>query len=228
MKACEVPDAGKACLEGEVRKFLDDIGTEHVRTYFDTASGFSGSHFDTLGGGGDAVAHRDTFTAEDLVAVTLLEMTVPGDAALAVLQRQASEFNALLSNIPADVDLWNAPEDVIGPGSAAARLWERLMVFPQMGWVTTSKLLARKRPRLLPVYDTVVKAALQPNRDSFWMPLREELQDARLVNRLKEIRDTAGLDKSVRLLRVLDVAIWTRNRKASTCKLEFTRCRNWS
>ena len=202
-----MPGSGRRCLEGDVRKFLDDVGTEQVRTYFDPASGFSGSEFDTLAGGGDATSHRDIFTAEDLVAVTLLEMTVPGNAALAVLHRQASGFSALLSDIPADVDLWDASEDVIGPESAAARLWGRLMAFPKMGWVTTSKLLARKRPRLLPVYDTVVKAALQPNNSAFWLPLREELQEDLLVKRLKEMRAIAGLDERIRLLRVLDVAI---------------------
>jgi hypothetical protein len=223
-----VPGSGRHCLEGDVWKFLDDVGIEQVRTYFDPISRFSGSEFDTLAGGGDAISHRDIFTAEDLVAVTLLEMTVPGDAALAVLRRHASDFGALLSDIPADVDLWDAPEDVIGPDSAAARLWERLTAFPKMGWVTTSKLLARKRPRLLPVYDAVVKAALQPNIYAFWLPLRQELRDDSLVKRLKEMRDAAGLDERVRLLRVLDVAIWMRNRKASNCKLDFTRCRNWS
>jgi hypothetical protein len=223
-----VSGSERPCLEGDIWKFLDGVGIQLVQTYFDPTSGFRGSEFDTLAGGGDAADRKDVFSAEDLVAVTLLEMTVPGDAALALLHRQASEFSALLSEIPANVDLWNAPENVIGLGSPAARLWTRLMAFPQMGWVTTSKLLARKRPRLLPVYDTVVKAAVQPNSSAFWLPLREELQDQALIERLKEIHVEAGLKESVRLLRVLDVAIWMRNRKASNCQLAFSRCRRWS
>jgi hypothetical protein len=222
-----VPDLGGSCLEGDVRKFLDDVGVEQVRTYFDPDSGFSGSEFDTLAGGGDAIAHRCMFTAMDLVAVTLLEVVVPGDSALDLLVRQPSEYNALLSEIPTDIDLWEAADDVVGPDSAAARLWVRLMSFPDMGWVTTSKLLARKRPRLLPVYDTVVKAALQPNSRSFWLPLRDELQDDSVVQRLNAVRDAAGLDDEISLLRILDVAVWMRNRKASRCKLEYSRCPHW-
>lgn len=218
----EMADASMECLQGDVWKFVDDIGMHLVRTYYDQASGFSGSRFDRFAGGGDSLEHRNEFTSEDLVAVTLLEMTVPGDASLALLERDPATFNQLLSDVPVDVDLWDASDQIVGPASSAAILWSRLMDFPGMGWVTTSKLLARKRPRLLPVYDTVVQAALQPESDRFWIPLRNELQDERFRERLREMRDQADVDDRVALLRILDVAIWMRNRRASTCKLEFT------
>jgi len=214
------------CLEGDVWKFLDEVGVQLVKTYFDPNSGFSGSEFETLAGGGDALGQRNVFTADDLVAVTLLEMTVPGEAALALLHRRAPEFNALLSDIPADVELWDATDEQVGPESAAASLWQLLMGFHKMGWVTTSKLLARKRPRLLPVYDTVVRAALQPRSDGFWLPLRAELQNGPLVAQIEAVRNEAGLDERVSLLRTLDVAVWMRNRSASVQKLPFTQCSN--
>lgn len=216
------------CLQGDVWKFLDDVGVQLVRTYFDADSGFSGHEFETLAGGGDAVGRCNVFTADDLVAVTLLEMTVPGNAALDLLDRRASEFSRVLTSIPVDEDLWNATDELVGPDSAAALLWEQLMSYPGMGWVTTSKLLARKRPRLLPVYDTVVQAALQPSSTSFWLPLRQELQDSSLVTRLEEVRDESGVGEKVSLLRVLDVAVWMRNRRASTCKLPFSSCPRWT
>jgi hypothetical protein len=81
---------------------------------------------------------------------------------------------------------------------------------PGIGWVTANKLCARKRPLLLPVYDTVVKAALQPTRQSFWEPLRNEFADGELQSRLMELRDEAGVP-NLSLLRVLDVAVWMRN-----------------
>lgn len=77
--------------------------------------------------------------------------------------------------------------------------------------MTAAKLLARKRPHLLPVYDQVVKAALQPRSGRFWEPLWEELQDVRLVDRLEAVRSEAGVDGAVSLLRILDFAIWMRN-----------------
>jgi hypothetical protein len=70
-------------------------------------------------------------------------------------------------------------------------------------------LLARKRPHLLPVYDRVVKAALQPTKRTFWRPLWETLQDRAVTGRLEELRRVLDLDVS--LLRVLDVAVWMRN-----------------
>lgn len=216
------------CLEGDPWKFLDDVGVELIRTFFDPTCGFSGGSFERFAGGGDALGNRNRFTAEDLVAVTLLEVMVPGNTALDVLDRRASEFSELLSMIPVDVDLWNATDKEVGPDSAAAILWGLLMDCDDMGFVITSKLLARKRPRLLPVYDSVVQAALQPSLDSFWVPLREELQDASLVAHLAEIRTRAGLDDRISLLRVLDAAVWMRNRRASACKLGFSTCPRWT
>lgn len=78
-----------------------------------------------------------------------------------------------------------------------------------VGWVTAHKLCARKRPKLLPVYDRVVKAALQPRRKDFWIPLRETLRASdKIVPRLEEVKRLAQIPDEVSLLRVLDVAVW--------------------
>ncbi len=220
----EVTEVEPLCLAGDVTKFLDDIGIELVHRYFDPASRFSGAAFDTFAGGGDAVGHRNAFTAEDLVAVTLLDVEVPGHAALAILDHESAEFSDLLAEIPVDIDLWDASLEVVSAGSSAATLWDRLNKLTGIGWVTANKLMARKRPRLLPVYDAVVKAALQPKEDSFWLPLRQEMQDETLVRLLVDVRTSAGLRERIPLLRVLDVAVWMRNRQASDCPLRYTRC----
>lgn len=219
-------DAAQLCLGGDVMRFLDDLGVEQVCRYFDPAEPFSGAAFDTFGGGGDAIGRRHIFTSEDLVAVTLLGVEVPGHAALAIVDGQASELSALLTKIPANVDLREAPVEVVNDSSAAACLWKHLEALPGIGWVTAHKLMARKRPRLLPVYDSVVKEALQGNNGSFWLPLRQELQSRALVERLDKMRMEAGLGDHVSLLRVLDVAVWMRNRRASNCRLDFAVCPN--
>lgn len=79
--------------------------------------------------------------------------------------------------------------------------------------MTAHKLLARKRPHLLPVYDSVLRDALQGSTRAFWLPLRNELlqQGGALVDRLAQLRDDAGLPPETPLLRVLDVAVWMRN-----------------
>jgi Family of unknown function (DUF6308) len=214
------------CLAGDVVKFLDDVGTHLVRQYFDPASEFSGAAFNSFAGGGDAIGHRNKITSDDLVAVTLLEVVVPGHAALEILDRRTAELSSLLTAIPFDVDLWDVDVTEIDRDSAAAQLWSAVASLDKIGWVIAGKLLARKRPRLLPVYDSVVKEALQPYEDMFWIPLREELQHQELRDRLAEVRSDAGLNDQVSLLRVLDVAVWMRNRRASGCRLEFTPCPN--
>jgi hypothetical protein len=223
-----MPDSKEHCLAGDVNKFLDGRGIELVRKYFDPAAQFSGASFGRFAGGGDAVGHRYAFTAEDLVAVTLLDVSVPGQAALEILDKRSSEFNALLAEVPYDLDLWDAPASVVDDSSPAAILWDSLRKLPDMGPAKTHKLMARKRPRLLPVFDSVVKKALQPHRRSVWLPFWYELQDETLIARLAEIHEAAGLDEQIPLLRVLDVAVWMRNRKKSKWQLAFTPCPKWS
>lgn len=141
----------------------------------------------------------------------MLGVRLPARGALQILD---GRFNELLARIPLDVDLTDedCPADVIDERAPAAELWRRLCDETKgAGWVVAHKLCARKRPRLLPAYDDVVKRALQPKCDSFWVPLWRELRDPALVRRLHQVRSSAGLDERVPLLRVLDAAVWMRN-----------------
>lgn len=89
-------------------------------------------------------------------------------------------------------------------------LWAKLETIEGVGWVTANKLLARKRPQLLPVYDRMVKARLQPRSSDLWIPLRNSFlrDDGAMIERLAEIRSRAELDVTPSLLRVFDVAMW--------------------
>lgn len=77
-------------------------------------------------------------------------------AALEILDTQRAALNGLLKGIPADLDLDLAGPEVVGPDSAASHAWHQLFEIKGVGWVTAGKLLARKRPRLIPVYDQLV------------------------------------------------------------------------
>ncbi len=190
--------------------FLDDSAERALDVYFNSGA-FTGGQFDRFAGGGDRQGNANTFTAEDIVAVSMLSVRIPGRAALRLLDG-ADELDSLLSAIPTKVDLWDVREEEVGPGSAANQLWELLESIDGIGWVTAGKLMARKRPRVIPVYDRVVRDALERRgSDQFWQPLRSALADNKaIVDRLGELRATAGLDSETSLIRTLDVAIWMK------------------
>lgn len=195
-------------------RFLDVHASALVGAYFaehESAPRFSGSWFERIGREDSSPGH---LTAADLVAVTTLGVKIPGHAAIQMLGLRSAEIDGLLSDIPSGVDLWDAPPSVVADGSAADRLWRLLESIDGIGWVTAGKLCARKRPRLLPIYDSVVKDALAlPDGEGFWSALHRWLTNQpEAVDRLRQIRDdTPGVPPDLPLLRVLDIAIWMRN-----------------
>ncbi|MET7694997.1 DUF6308 family protein [Streptomyces sp. NPDC005483] len=176
---------------------------------------FTGSRFEHLAGGGDRPEVADRITAEDLVAVQTLSVTVPAPVALDILEgRLGARLSGLLQAIPRDMDMVEAAVSDLAPGSPAARAWELLEGQSDVGWVIAGKLLARKRPRLLPVYDKVVRCALGRPRPSFWLALHAALRenDAALHRQLLELRRVAGVPETVSVLRVCDVVVWMGHR----------------
>jgi hypothetical protein len=91
--------------------------------------------------------------------------------------------------------------------------WHLLRDQPEVGWVIAGKLLARKRPRLLPVYDRVVRCAVG-RAPPFWFALHTALRedDAALHRQLLELRQAARVPEAVSVLRVCDVAVWMGHR----------------
>jgi len=205
-------------LSGNLMQYLEGHGAEdRVRAYYlgsDQEQPFTGGQFELFAGGGDRRETEDTFTPDDIVAVSLLSVRIRGDAALAILDPK-SGHNELLAKIPKNTTLWDAEvKSVNDDKSDAAKLWYRLEKIKGVGWVTANKLLARKRPQLIPVYDKVVKAALQPGRSEFWLPLRNSLlaDNEQALKRLREIKANVGLNDDYSLLRVMDVAVWMTSR----------------
>jgi Family of unknown function (DUF6308) len=91
------------------------------------------------------------------------------------------------------------------PGVLAARL-----MAASGGPITAGKLLARKRPHLIPVYDNRVRDVLgRPRPDnSWWRDLWCQLvNDQSLAAHLRAVRSRAGADH-MSLLRVFDVMCW--------------------
>jgi hypothetical protein len=199
-------------LLGE-RTYVNGLLADYFGANADGCPRFTGAHFQRLGGGGDRPDVTNVLTAEDLVAVSLLSVDVPAALALELLGRHATAISSLLKLVPARADLW-ASGDVIEPGRPAAELYALLRRLPGCGPTTTSKLLSRKRPRLLPVRDSFIDAVAGLGRE-WWLPLRNALmQRPEIVLILEEFRDGRALNPAeVSVLRVLDIVLWMHERQ---------------
>lgn len=179
---------------------------------------YTGAWFDEFDPSGTRGGYPNEFTAEDLVSVELLSVRVPGVAVCRLLldsdfRRRVTE---LLEQIPVEIHLWEVREP-IAASWAPWRLEELLTSVPGLGVTTVSKLIARKRPLVYPVNDTVVRDLVRPaeaTKDwSFVGAVYEAFQDAQLREFLAKIRQDAGLPHAVPLLRVFDVLAWMQRKR---------------
>jgi hypothetical protein len=174
-------------------------------------SGFTGSVFETFAGGGDKPDVKNRFTAADLVAVALLGVNVPGRAAVVLLEDADEAFQAHLTAIPTDVALEDVEHPLETDMPRCDELYRSVKALTGLGQTKTSKLLARKRPHLLPVIDDVTWRAL--GRPSvIWEPLRRRLREGGLASELRDLGMEAAVPAHVSNLRILDVALWMRHR----------------
>ncbi|GHK02364.1 hypothetical protein SY2F82_41610 [Streptomyces sp. Y2F8-2] len=183
---------------------------------------YSGAHFERLGGGGDAKHVANRFDSTDVVAITTLSVSLDAHGALTLLADRDGHFSRLLTQIPRDARLEDSASDkLIAPGGPAWELWERLAdgnKYPNKpdgsGPVIAGKLLARKRPHLIPIYDIRVKQLLErPKMDhSFWPALAVALRadGGAFRDRLIHLRSKAGIGEDIGILRVFDVIAWMK------------------
>ncbi|SCG16634.1 hypothetical protein GA0070610_2906 [Micromonospora echinofusca] len=199
----------------------DPQSVTDLKRYFGHAgeSAFTGGQFERLGGGGDRPETCNLVTAEDLIAVELLSVRVPPRTALDLLQGALGEaVSAELGEIPTTVALGHPGAlPLVEKGQGAYRAWRLLRKADGIGWVVAGKLLARKRPHLVPVYDEVVACAFRTRKD-FWRWLHGRLgeRDGILAERLADLRRQAELPDTISLLRILDVVMWMRHRDEHT------------
>lgn len=175
---------------------------------------YSGSRF-------EAIAARNTdpdcLDTADFVAVSTLSVDVPGDAALRLLSTQtAREISRLLSQIP-HCDIVDVEPDQLAPGRGpASELWRVLKGDQEsgkdgIGKTTASKLMAAKRPKLIPIWDSFVQQATGLGTDDYWRQFQTVLvaDDRRIWKWLESIRaQVPELPDNVSTLRILDVILW--------------------
>lgn len=198
----------------EVEKDLNNYFAEP----YQVAAGavYSGRFFERLDGGGDRTEVCDRFTAADLVAVQMLSVNVPPETSIAILHGELGRtLSRHLRGIPNDVRLAEPQAlEHLREDAPAQKAWWLLEREIGAGYVTAGKLMARKRPHLIPVYDSVVKCALEePN--PVWLTLHAVLADpdTGIRNRLAELRSACRVPAEVGELRVLDVVVWKGHRR---------------
>jgi hypothetical protein len=142
----------------------------------------------------------------------LLDIAWKPPAVRALLDDQGP-IAAELAGIPADVDLWLADEAAI---RAATVLHQRLDKLDGVGPVIASKLLARKRPRLVPIHDRHVLRVLAPPPNQFWVTLADALREPSLRSEIERLRPVGCESPSP--LRLLDAALWMRHSASRTAR----------
>lgn len=193
-----------------------DDAVRLVRRYFGLAPGSTrhdGASFETIGARWDEESTANEVTPADLVALATLSVEVKGVAAIALLGPELKpQITELLAAIPQTLSLVDPDAArMVDAGSKASELWRLVRTVPGFGPTRASKLLARKRPLLLPIYDSIIRTQLGlKDSRGHWALMRDLVtrDGGALYERAKRIRETAGLDATVTPLRIIDIVLW--------------------
>lgn len=162
------------------------------------------------------------FTSADFQALRKLSVSALYSARERLCGTDRETVGKLLKDIPEDRDIWEiAPEEyasVLGPGSPAWRLWRHIFQL-QAGArragrdVTTGKMMHGKRPRLIPIFNHRVKAALGIPGDHFWEAIWHVMRDPAVRDVLYHVQEQVSKASGLSLLRVLDIVVWMSGEK---------------
>jgi Family of unknown function (DUF6308) len=196
MRSLPTDDAVRAAAR-RLRSDLTVSGLDRaVAAYFSEPS-FAGMTFSDLG-----CNPPGEIIADDLLAVALLDITWRPEVVRILLHGHKQQLSEMVIAIPQAIDLWDASDGALRRIDV---LWDALTAIDGIGTASASKLLARKRPRLCPISDSVViKAVDVPGRT--WDVLRCLLQDPAARAKVEMLRPAIAAEAS--LLRILDVALW--------------------
>lgn len=221
----EVRERGVAVTDTRPLEILRDLSRDSdaaklLLDYFTSTKSnglpvFSGSRFDLIGNTSDDPARTNAITAEDIAAVSCLGVNISGNAAVDLLEHKNSDIANLLEEISFEADLWDASQAHIEDGdNAASVLWILLREVDGVGPVRASKLMARKRPRLIPIYDKWIDEALGlGGSKGYWKKYRELMleapsQGAPLYEQLRGLVTLLDIPETITPLRACDVILW--------------------
>ena len=192
-------------LASRIRSYIDgEEAMGLLRKYY--SGSYTGRRYDEL-----ESPNPDRFTAEDIAAVALLSVELRGRAVETLLWTHADVLSDHLKRIS------HRPLHEVEDDGELEPLWRLQEYFENqitgvgIGHVRRSKLLAHKRPHLVPIRDQHVLRALvdgttKPLTRPLWQALRA---DSRIIDRLASLR-TAIDRPQLSLIRVLDVIVWMK------------------
>ncbi len=176
-------------------------------SYFDS---YTGPFFEEF------IARSDPnrFTSEDLGALACLSVELRGEAVVELLIERADELNELLTapGVPdAGADLRTVDPAAIAGGAPLSVLYERLKSIKGISYVRASKLLAAKRPALVPVRDNVVADFLGAG-EAWWAPYRDLVSESDVADKVYDL--SQDIPERVSLLRRVDIALWMAGKRS--------------
>lgn len=168
---------------------------------------FTGRWFDHFA----AVGDPNRFEASDVLAADtlLVRHEVPPEATAKLLLTDSERFNSLLRQVPWATDIWEVRRSEVSDISVASDLHQLLRdELPGVDWVTAGKLLAAKRPRLIPILDKEVRDFLAPPSNQFWVTMYDALINEDVRKAIATVCRVTSVPPFVSLLRRMDAALW--------------------
>ncbi len=182
-----------------------DRARDLLARYFATDAGddgYTGRWFEHFSALSDPM-HLD---ANDVAAAATLSVPLEGRV-VAGLFEKAADFDELLAAAPLrSVTLWDVDDSALDEDAPLAQAYRLLRSIPGVGKVTASKLLACKRPDLVPIRDRVVEQLLGAG-DAWWRPWRDVVADETLRTTIESITPDV-VPAGTSMLRRLDVILW--------------------
>lgn len=194
------------------RYVLDPVNEDQLVAYLDkysTDPGYTGAHFHDLTYSGPS--HPDHFDIADIASLSLLSVTLNGPMARELMEN-SDLSTELARELDRDLgDLTNADVQKLESNDGLNGAWRLIRRIDGVGPTRTSKLLARKRPRLVPIWDSVISRVLGLDRTrDYWIFFHRALtaEDRALDQRLSYLADKVGVADRYSRLRVLDILAW--------------------
>ena len=159
------------------------------------------------------LANPNIFDANDIAAVSCLSIEFRGGHVVSSLKHLEEDFKKLIADIPSrDEKIWDADKEVFAKDKPLWKLYDELSNLRGISTVTASKLLASKRPHLIPIQDKHVSALFgidieKTKGDPWWDPWWETMQSKEVRKWLSDIQKEAKVPGKS-LLRIADVILW--------------------